>query len=355
MRPTFAGTSRSSGQMIIMFALVLTVVVTFVGLVVDGGYALAQRRGSQNAADFAALAGARIVAERIGGDATNGTDANVQAAIQSVATANGGRPITFSAPDGPRYIASDGSLLGYVGTGAIPAEAVGVHVVSDRVWRPFFLGIIGAVDWTASAEATAKGGFLAGPPPPSTLFPAGISTAFFETYPYCSDSISGTPGDPCYPVHLTPGNLNVPGGFGWLKFGCEGNGLGQGDDGGCDNNAPFLQSEIGPPSRSYGCCTQVGQDGPDRVGSLPGNKVSVDCSYYISNHIIVTVPIWDTAGGTGSNAWYHIVGFAGFEITNCTGGKDLEGVWRKPFFLGPTSSTPISPDVPQMLAVQLVK
>src|SRR2546423_6467810 len=155
--------------MIIMFALVLTVVVTFVGLVVDGGYALAQRRGSQNAADFAALAGARIVAERIGGDATNGTDANVQAAIQSVATANGGRPITFSAPDGPRYIASDGSLLGYVGTGAIPAEAVGVHVVSDRVWRPFFLGIIGAVDWTASAEATAKGGFLAGPPPPSTL------------------------------------------------------------------------------------------------------------------------------------------------------------------------------------------
>src|SRR2546423_2696529 len=141
--------------MIVMFAIVLTVVVTFVGLVVDGGYALTQRRGSQNAADFAALAGARVVAEKIGGDGTNGTDANVQAAIASVVAANGGRPITFSAPDGPRYIASDGSLLGYVGTGAIPAEAVGVHVVSDRVWRPLLPCIIRAVDWTARAGATA--------------------------------------------------------------------------------------------------------------------------------------------------------------------------------------------------------
>ena len=76
--------------------------------------------------------------------------------------------------------------------------------------------------------------------------------------------------------------------------------------------------------------------GLDQVGSLPGNKVSADCSYYIDNEITVTVPIWDYAGGTGSNAWYHIVGFAGFQITGCSGGKDIEGVWRKAFFIGPT-------------------
>jgi uncharacterized membrane protein len=47
--------------------------------VIDGGYAFSQRRGAQNAADFAALAGARIIAENISQDTVNGTDSNVKA------------------------------------------------------------------------------------------------------------------------------------------------------------------------------------------------------------------------------------------------------------------------------------
>jgi hypothetical protein len=354
--PPIRRSDRPSGQIVVMFAIVLAVVVLSVGLVIDGGYALVQRRASQNASDFAAIAGARIIAENVVGNTTDGTDANVQAAITNAVQVNGGRPVTFGSPNGPRYVDANGGLLGYVGTGAIPATAVGVHVQSDRSWTPYFLGIIGMSNWTASAEATAKGGYAAGGPPPGTLFPAGISTSFFQTYPYCSGPISGNPGNACHPVHLTPGNLNVPGGFGWLKYGCD-YGLGQGSNGGCDDNAPFLQGEMGPPSNSYGCCSAVNAPGsdPDRVGSLPGNKVSVDCDYYINNQITVTVPIWDVAGGTGSNAWYHIVGFAGFQLTACSGGKDIEGVWRKAFFLGPTTSTPSNPGVPQAAAVQLVK
>ena len=67
--------------MIALFALASTVIILAVGLTIDGGYAFAQRRGSQNASDFAALAGARVVAEWVGGDTTNGIDANVQTAI----------------------------------------------------------------------------------------------------------------------------------------------------------------------------------------------------------------------------------------------------------------------------------
>lgn len=93
----------------------------------------------------------------------------------------------------------------------------------------------------------------------------------------------------------------------------------------------------------------------DKIGSLPGNKASADCSYYIDHQITVTVPIWDVAGGNGSNGWYHIVGFAGFQLTGCSGGKNIEGVWRLPFNLGPTTSTPGPAGVPQMLGVQLVK
>ena len=90
---------------------------------------------------------------------------------------------------------------------------------------------------------------------------------------------------------------------------------------GCEENKPFLQEEIGPSSNSFGCCTAVtGDPDLDRIGSLPGNKASADCSYYIDNEIIVTVPIWDYAGGTGANGWYHIIGFAGFQLTGPTKG-----------------------------------
>jgi hypothetical protein len=332
------------GQMIALFALASTVIILAVGLVIDGGYALAQRRGSQNASDFAALAGARVVAEWVGGDATNGTDANVQAAITNGITANAGKPITFGSPNGPIYVKTDGTPNGYVGTiagGVIPVGTAGVSVSSSRSWTPFFLGIVGVNNWTASTVATAKGGYsLAGPT--GDVFPAGISQATYSTYPLCSGDV-GSSAD-CQPVHLTPGSLNVPGGFGWLKFGaagkCAGFGLGM-INAGCDNSKPFLQSEIGPPSNSYGCCTAVthGAAPTDRMGSLPGNKASADCSYYINNGTQVTVPIWDVAGGQGANGWYHIVGFAGMQLTACDGGKDIQGVLRQLFFPGPTTTT----------------
>ncbi|HEX8940084.1 MAG TPA: TadE/TadG family type IV pilus assembly protein [Candidatus Limnocylindrales bacterium] len=358
---------RPRGQMLVLFALFSTVIILGTGLVIDGGYALAQRRASQNASDFAALAGARVIAEWIGGDTTNGTDANVKAAITASIAINKGTALTFGAPNGPVYVNDAGAVVpsvgaaaSYVGNGAIPTGAAGVKLSSTRTWKPYFLGLAGIGQWGSSADAVAKGGFSTAAPPPGSLFPAGISLAFFQTYPYCSGPIDTVnPSSPCYPQNLTPGNLNVPGGFGWLKFGCNGYGLGQvppANAGGCGNDIPFLQTEIGPPSKSFGCCTQVKLPGSaDLIGSLPGNKVSADCSYYVNNGVTVTVPIWDSAGGSGSNSYYHIVGFAGFQITGCSGGKNLEGVWRKEFWNGPTSATPADPSVPQMLGVQLVR
>jgi hypothetical protein len=89
------------------------------------------------------------------------------------------------------------------------------------------------------------------------------------------------------------------------------------------------------------------------VGSLPGNKVSVDCSYYVNNSVIVTVPVWDVAGGVGSNAWYHVVGFAGLELTGCDGAKHVSGVWRRLVTTGPTTTDPGFKGGP--LAVQLIQ
>lgn len=365
MVPTNRRESDPRGQVIVLAALILSLVIFATGLVIDGGTGLAQRRAAQNASDFAAMAGARVIAQYIAGDATNGTDANVKAAMTTEIARNGGNPVTFGAPNGPQYVSATGALLGYVGGGTILGPtctanpngcAAGVQVNSSRDWKPFFLGLFGIHNWATSAPATAKGGYSQAGPTPGSLFPAGISLAFFQTYPACDGPVGSKPA--CDPQHLTPGNLNVPGGFGWLKFGCDGYGLGQvppANIGGCSNSKPFLQGEIGPPSKSYGCCTKVGVSGLDQIGSLPGNKVSADCSYYIDNKITVTVPIWDSAGGTGQNGWYHIVGFAGFQITGCSGGKNLEGVWREPFFVGPVTVTPSHSGVPQALGVQLVR
>ena len=355
---------RERGQILALFAISATLLILAVGLVIDGGNALTQRRDSQNASDFAALAGARIVAEWIDSDTTNGTDANVRAAIENTALANGADPITFGAPDGPVYIDDAGNDLGFVGTGGAgsgpPAGTVGVRVSSDRTFGTYFLGIIGMGSMKASSTATARGGYALGGPS-GDVFPAGISLAFFQTYPFCTGEVGSSPD--CEPQHLTPGNLNVPGGFGWLKFGavgkCAGFGLGMSTTDGCRDDKPFLQEEIGPPPMSYGCCDAV--DGGestdanpiDRIGSLEGNKVAADCSYYIDNKVTVTVPVWDDAGGTGASGWYHIIGFAGFQITACDGGKDIEGVWRKQFFLGPTTATKGSEF--QQLAVQLIR
>ena len=58
MRRTASRGRASDGQIIVIFALGLVAMIAMVGLVLDGGSTFAQRRGQQNAADLAALAGA---------------------------------------------------------------------------------------------------------------------------------------------------------------------------------------------------------------------------------------------------------------------------------------------------------
>lgn len=88
---------------------------------------------------------------------------------------------------------------------------------------------------------------------------------------------------------------------------------------------------------TFGCCTSISDStkagyGND-IGSLPGNKASVNDSqtsinYIETNDLYSWVPIWDTANGNGQNGYYHIVGYGLFQIVHIKGGKDIEGVLR---------------------------
>jgi Flp pilus assembly protein TadG len=373
---------RESGQMVVLFALSLIGLVLLVGLVIDSGFAFAQRRGTQNAADFAATAGTRIVAQARIGDAVNGTDGNVKNSIQAVLAANHALPATFDAASGPRYVDRSGTRLTYVGdpalAGAIPTSAYGVAVGARTTWRPFLLGVIGMNNWTASADAVAitpSNGASGG------VVPFGVSVSSVSGGGAYSVCPSGQTAESCGTHHLTPGSLNTPGGFGWLKFGCYARtdadgkryGLGQvlpAASGGCSNSKPFLDDEWGTPPappNTFGCCTSISAStaagfGND-IGSLPGNKASVNdgtpaINYDETNNLWVWVPIWDTANGNGSNGYYHIIGYSAFEIVHIKGGKDIEGVLR--LALDPATGKPYDSPDPNLLlnysgAVQLVR
>ena len=165
----------------------------------------------------------------IGGDTTDGTDANVKAAITHVHRGEQGRAdhVRLRRRADLDYV-DDGTgdrRFAYVGNWwriPTPARSACQRQLQAASWTPFFVGFI-VSNWTASATATARAGTRpAGPG--GNVFPAGIAEAFFNGRTPCAGAATANVGGPgaCDPQHLTPGNLNVPGGFGWLKFGCDG-------------------------------------------------------------------------------------------------------------------------------------
>ncbi len=227
----------------------------------------------------------------------------------------------------------------------IPAGAQGVVVNASTSWTPFFLGIIGVANWSARANAVAMSpGRNVG----TGILPFAVSAATVLAHDACP---LGTTASDCPTFHLTPGSLNLPGVFGWLKFGCEGpdaDGKAFGlrlvptaNAGGCKNSKPFLDKEWGAlpttPGNTFGCCTSIAASTQagygNNIGSLPGNKASITDSqatvnYMETNQLVGWVPIWDRANGNGQNGYYHIIGYVGFEIVHIKGGKDIEGVIR---------------------------
>ena len=151
--------NRERGQILVLVALAMVVLIAMVGLVIDGGVAWEKRREAQNAADLAALAGTRVVAQSVGGAAR--TNQDVYNAISAIATANNGATVPgLGTATGAVYVDSKGMPIGgsYVtnAASAIPTTARGVKVPTSRSWTPFFLGLVGISNWSASADATAR-------------------------------------------------------------------------------------------------------------------------------------------------------------------------------------------------------
>jgi Flp pilus assembly protein TadG len=121
------------GQILVLFTLAVVAMIAMVGLVIDGGSAFAQRRGQQNVADLAALAGADAL--------LNGqTQAQATSVAKNVATSN-------------FYTDGTGGVVINV---TFPAGKVQVDVSAPH--RNYFAGIVGQPTWPVSTTATALSG-----------------------------------------------------------------------------------------------------------------------------------------------------------------------------------------------------
>ena len=98
------------GQALVIMAISLTVVLAGAAMVIDGGNAMAQQRGTQNATDAAALAGALVIAEKMSGDLR--VDADVVTAMSKSFSNNG---LTMMGTS--YYVAFDQTVVGTVGRG----------------------------------------------------------------------------------------------------------------------------------------------------------------------------------------------------------------------------------------------
>jgi hypothetical protein len=267
--------------------------------------------------------------------------------LNATALANRSTVKYGAANQGAQYLNSSSVATGYVNAGTIPGGSVGVRVPATITFSTYFARVVGIRTWTATTLATAR---FKSPTANGGMFPFGISEASFDQsqpghFTLCPpDEEPVSRGGTCPDQQLNDsGGHNIPGQFGWLKFGARGNctgfGLGMSTTSGCPNGAPsgFLQGEI--DGNSYGCCTAVtgGAAPADQIGGFQGHNGNGgnDCTATIASEQTFIIPVWDAALGNGNSGRYHIVGFAGFQITQCQGANSAQGVWRLEIFPDP--------------------
>ena len=252
--------SGERGAAAVVIALLLVPLLGFAAIAVDVGALYAERARLQTAADAAALAVAR--------DCAMGECGDMQATAQELVSANVG-PAAAAPPE----LGTDPSTVTV--TGSNPTE----H---------WFAPIIGFESTQVSATATVAWGA-----------PGGGTAALPLIFSLCEFNAQTGGGLPSTTVERTiffpktsdtgctgPDGLFVPGGFGWLTTG-----------------GASCKAE----SRAGGI-----------VDSEPGNNPSQGCQpgdFSALQGRTVLLPIFDDYGLQGSNAWYHVHGYAAFTIT----------------------------------------
>lgn len=324
------------GQVLVIVAVGMVVIIGLVGLVIDGGHAWGQQRQTQNGADAMAEAGATVIAHRLKGAPK--TDGDVGCAVEAAAAANGvTNPVGFYT-DVAGVFLSPSIQVGPCNAGAgaaIPPGAQGVKAGGDREFETFLIRALGFTDMTSSADATAVAGLI------TSICPASAGCGILPvTFPLTAVTCDGTntqlqiPNtdwpltqlvDPSAADYADTDTMAIiplcsvgPGSVGWLDFGPP-----------CPNN---LASVITTPCNvsiplPVWIQTSTGNVNnlEDEINAYAGPQVGV------ADDSIVLIPINDNTcsskppnnvpdcpggngSGNGSNMYFHIPKVARFMI-----------------------------------------
>jgi len=349
MNPEPAPRRNERGQVLVIVAGGLVVIVAMVGLVIDGGFAWSRQRDTQNGADAVAKAGTIVVQHYIAGiDTPTPNDFDVACAVAGAAAVNGvvveeaeyvdfaGEPLLPN----PVLVGDCQSDLGV----GIPARAQGVKARTSETFDTFLMAVIGVPTLTAVADAIAVVGTL------QTITGGALPVTFPEQSTICDSNndpfiiqkddlddewvpyeiLTSEAAADLSNLAIVPLCFVEPGSVGWLDWDC-GQRLALSITQPCSITIPIpawvhtqtgnvnaLEDELNSyagqvvalPIHDFTCR----QDIPDDVDydASPGG-----CPSYFTDP-----PSWS---GDGDNLYYHIPFWVGFKLYQAyTQGGDFE-------------------------------
>ncbi|NOZ71137.1 MAG: hypothetical protein GXP38_04370 [Chloroflexi bacterium] len=280
MRERIATSSQSEkGSIFVYFALILVVLLGFGAIALDGSNAYVQKRQMQNAADAAALAGARAAA-------LGETNGQIDYEVNRLATANDAQQVSWQ----------------------FTADGHGIEVTTETTFDTAFARLFGLDTMTARAVSEVAYG---APESMDNLLPMAATCeerTYGETY------------------RIWDKEMEAPGNFGWLDW----NGVPVG-------NNELVQNLLHPSNSGV---WHIGDLIPAGPGVKNSSGVRNALNQWIGHN--VTIPLYDQITGHGANARYRVCGFAEFVLTGyyfhgCH--KWVEGYFIRTIETGGTVST----------------
>jgi hypothetical protein len=285
--------ANERGQILVIVAGGAITLLLLMGLVLDGGVAIFNRRDAQNTSDVMALAGTKFVANVHQNKASTPVstwDALSRSAVANDCKPTGGVPCTWKAwfvvksASGP----IDSPTSQITSASPVPADALGVRVEVNRRPGTFVIGLAGMHSWDVNTQATA----IAEVPnnvPAGSLLPIALKETAAA---YQAGQV----------VDLTDGQ-DAPGGCGYITWTTSNDPNSLADSICYPDNPSFTLS----PSRTF-------------YGD-PGKSNSSDVRACLDGWInppvqTVLIPIYRIVTGNGNNAQYEIVAVAQFVIVS---------------------------------------